>query len=314
MITTMRPPPLIFSNRPTYATRFSDDPWAGDEDEEFPARHSARSSASSSCSHVVPESAFMGPNGRFLVDPYLGQEDAARLCTGYLIKTFNCREESEATRRLQQPTLSVFIAQLIYLTDAPNNTVISALILLQRFRAKLPSNSTSFGFSGHLLWLGAFIIACNEDSLRGAIKNARSAAYWSELTLFSEREVDEIYQELWNELDGNVTVFPSYASALEKLKHPISISPSWDDTTPQWTFDADDDCVSDTASLSELGCQRKVGAAPHTPASHSNSSSTSKPKFKPNGPTAAVSSNSSPSSLRTRAVTSRLVSFFKKKD
>ena len=74
----------------------------------------------------------MGPNGRYLVDPYLGQEDAARLCAGYLVKTFNCREESEATRRLQQPTLPVFIAQLIYLTDAPNNTVISALILLQR--------------------------------------------------------------------------------------------------------------------------------------------------------------------------------------
>jgi hypothetical protein len=116
-------------------------------------------------------------------------------------------------------------------------------------------------------------------------------------------------------------VFPSYASALEKLKHPINISPSWDDDNPRWTFDADEDCVSDTASFSELGCQRKAApaAAPPTtptpsPQSKHYSASKPNPKFKPNGLTAAQSLNSSPSSLRTRAATSRLVSFFKKKE
>lgn len=253
----------------------------------------------------------MGADGRFLVDPYLGRGDIARLCANYLVQNFHSKEETSSSKRLGQPKLSVFIAQMIYLAGAPYNTVIAALILLQRFRAKLPATSDgSFGFSGHMLWLGAFVIACSQDSMLHFVPEARSAAYWSEMTLYGEREVDEVYRELWSELDGNVTVFPSYASALEKLKNPIQVPPSsfrWEEEL--WNCDGDGEDDGDGYSNSEHD-YRSVEGEHHGPPATSKmrsppQSTPSRPKFK--------GLTSSPASSRTRAVSSRLVSFFKKK-
>ncbi|KAF6764158.1 hypothetical protein DFP72DRAFT_1129577 [Ephemerocybe angulata] len=277
----MRPPPLIFSEQPCYSTRFCDDPWPEDDESHCSGKFSASSSrtSSTSSSHVLPESAFMGADGRFL--------------------NFHSKEETSSSKRLGQPKLSVFIAQMIYLAGA------------SRFRAKLPATSDgSFGFSGHMLWLGAFVIACSQDSMLHFVPEAHSAAYWSEMTLYSEREVDEVYRELWSELDGNVTVFPSYASALEKLKNPIQVPPSsfrWEEEL--WNCDGDGEDDGDGYSNSEHD-YRSVEGEHHGPPATSKmrsppQSTPSKPKFK--------GLTSSPASSRTRAVSSRLVSFFKKK-
>ncbi|KAF5309073.1 hypothetical protein D9611_014923 [Ephemerocybe angulata] len=150
-----------------------------------------------------PRVCIHGCRWTILVDPYLGRGDIARLCANYLVQNFHSKEETSSSKRLGQPKLSVFIAQMIYLAGAPYNTVIAALILLQRFRAKLPATSDgSFGFSGHMLWLGAFVIACSQDSMLHFVPEARSAAYWSEMTLYGEREVDEVYRSCGANLTG----------------------------------------------------------------------------------------------------------------
>ncbi|TEB34075.1 hypothetical protein FA13DRAFT_65083 [Coprinellus micaceus] len=301
-------PSLTISEQPTYSTPFCEDPWPGDDEDDYlhgPVSVTS-SRTSSSNSHVLPESAFLGADGRYLLDPYIGFGDIAKLASGHIIKTFHAQEETNNTRSRGQPKLSIFVAQLIYLTAAPYNAVIASLILLQRFKAKLSaahSNTECLAFSGHMLWLGAFMIACNEDSMRGVVPNAGSAAYWSELSLFTEREVDEVYRELWNELDGNVTVFPSYASALEKLKNPIQLPPSFRWKEELWNLGGGDD-DDDSDSSEEGGALVKASAAPTKTSRQVPPRATPQAKSKLASP---------PGSPRTFALGSRLVSLFKKK-
>lgn len=305
----MRAPPLTFSAEPTFSNSFCDDPWEEDDDTHRTNSDSARSSRTSSIAsdHVLPEAAFKGSDGRYLVDPYMGKRDVATLCSDYLIKEFHSSEETATSKRLGQPKLSIFIAQTIYLTGAPYNAVISALILLQRFRAKLPAES-SLSFSGHMLWLGALIISCIQDNLVDYRDEARSARYWSNMTRFSEREVDEVYREVWDELEGNVTVFPSYASALEKLRNPIRMLPSWDNEH-LWGLDGDDeddDAESSTCSDVVLGDDNRAHKRKPTCTQDSSSHNPG-----PKGKSKTKGLTSSPASSRTRAAGSRLVSLFK---
>jgi len=101
-----------------------------------------------------------------------------------------------------------------------------------------------------------------------------SAAFWSEMTLFGEREVDEMYRELWDELDGNVIVFPSFASALEKFKNPIPRSPSssslvWPEER-SWALDLEGD-DEDSVLDAEVSTSEKEATTKSKPISKSSS-------------------------------------------
>ncbi|TFK20894.1 hypothetical protein FA15DRAFT_574254, partial [Coprinopsis marcescibilis] len=152
-------------------------------------------------------------------DPYFGQQELANLCSTYLIKAFRCQEQTAKSVALRQPKLPIFIAQVIHITGAPLKVVMAALILLQRFRTLLPEDSHE-SYSGHSLFMGGLMLACSDPHLQAMVSgNARSAAYWNEISLFSETELDDIFNNLYEELDGNIVVFPSYAAALEKLNN-----------------------------------------------------------------------------------------------
>ncbi|EFI27043.1 hypothetical protein CC1G_15176 [Coprinopsis cinerea okayama7 len=261
-------PALRLSEPPSYNAPFYADPWGQDSgsptsetahSDYYGTRSTASSSrTSSTCSHVVPEAAFLARSGggdvQYIVDPYFGYKDIADLCTAYLVKAFRSHEETESSQRLGQPRLPIFIAQLMHITGVPLKVVIAALILLQRFRNLQPPNDTR-SFSGHRLFIGALMLACNDDNLQNMMAHdASSAAYWSEISLFSEAELDEVFNTLYDELDGNVVVFPSYAAALEKLNNPLAIKSFEGDldfvSSDETGLDWEDGNVSPTLSMS----------------------------------------------------------------
>lgn len=206
-------------------------------------------------------------------DPFFGLRDIAELCTSYLVKSFGCSEESDTSRFLRQPCLPIFISKLVYRTDVPNSVVSATLILLQRFHAHLPANFP--GFSGHRLFLAAFIIAAQEfcECDIGSVSEAktRSARYWSELSQFPERDIDDIHGQLFDELEGNVTVYPSYGVSLEKMRdRTVKVN-----LDAQWAVSDDPGNRSslDDLSLASSGDSRGW-SSPSTPESVAPSKST----------------------------------------
>jgi hypothetical protein len=160
-----------------------------------------------------------------MVDPYFGYKDMALLASSFLAKSFGSKDETETSVRLRQPSLSVFVAQIIHLTGVPYKVVIAALILLHRFHERISSErgDASVCLSGHRLFMAGLMLACNDENVKGLLLDAKSAAYWSEISLFPEQELDEAFNDLYDQLEGNTVVFPSYAAYLEKLNNPVSI-------------------------------------------------------------------------------------------
>lgn len=224
----------------------------------------------SSCPYIVTDVKKPLPNipskYEHSQDPYFGLCDIAELCTSYLVKTFGCSEESDTSRFLRQPRLPIFIAKLVYRTDVPNSVVSATLILLQRFHARLPANFP--GFSGHRLFLAAFIIAAQEfcECNIGSVSEAktRSARYWSELSQFPERDIDDFHGQLFDELEGNVTVYPSYGVSLEKMRdRTVKVN-----LDAQWAVSDDpgNESSADDLSLASSGDSRGW-SVPSTPES-----------------------------------------------
>lgn len=220
-------PTLIFSEPPCYDTPFHSDPWPLSTGSSSPRAHDESSFASSSSSsrrsstysHVAPESVFLNTG----IDPFCGLTEIALPCAEYIRKTFHSAEETEASRRLGQPKLSVFVAQIMHITGAPPKVLAGALIILQRFHSAQPPAARARAYSGHKLFLGALMLASADETLQGMVANAQSAAYWSGISLFSEAELGDIFVDIYDALEGNVVVFPSYAAALEKLNKPVNI-------------------------------------------------------------------------------------------
>ena len=240
-------PSLVLTDAPSYSTPFFADPWPVSRDGGSPSSElsasdcsyghgrseastsNSSSRTSSTHSHVIPESTFLtrGKDGheRYLVDPYFGYKDIALLSSSFLTKSFNSMEETESSRRLKQPSLSVFIAQIIHLTGVPMKVVMATLILLHRFHQRISSEHKGgdLCFSGHRLFMAGFMLACNDENVKGLGLDAQSAAYWSEISLFPEQELDDAFNDVYDQLEGNTVVFPSYAAYLEKLNNPVSI-------------------------------------------------------------------------------------------
>ncbi|KAH6918100.1 hypothetical protein BKA70DRAFT_1246226 [Coprinopsis sp. MPI-PUGE-AT-0042] len=244
-------PSLVLTDAPSYSSPFHADPWPVHCDGGSPAselsgsdcsfHHSSQSEASTSNrssrtssthSHVIPESTFLtrGKDGqeRYLVDPYFGNKDIALLASSFLSKSFGSKDETETSIRLGQPSLSVFVAQIIHLTGVPTKVVFAALILLHRLQERISSerrdvDCASMCMSGHRLFMAGLMLACNDENVKGLCLDAKSAAYWSEISLFPEQELDDAFNDLYDQLEGNTVVFPSYAAYLEKLNNPVSI-------------------------------------------------------------------------------------------
>ena len=240
-------PSLVLTDAPAYSTPFYADPWPVSRDGGSPSSERSSSDGSfghgpststsngssrtsSTHSHVIPESTFVtrGKDGQltYIIDPYFGYKDIALLCSSFLAKSFKSKDETETSRRLKQPSLSVFIAQIIHLTGVPMKVVMANLILLHRFHQRISSEHTGGDtpcLSGHRLFMAGLMLACNDENVKGLGLNAQSAAFWSEISLFSEQDLDDAFNDLYDQLEGNTVVFPSYAAYLEKLNNPVTI-------------------------------------------------------------------------------------------
>lgn len=92
----------------------------------------------------------------------------------------------------------------------------------------------------------------------------RSARYWSELSQFPERDIDDFHGQLFDELEGNVTVYPSYGVSLEKMRdRTVKVN-----LDAQWAVSDDpgNESSADDLSLASSGDSRGW-SVPSTPES-----------------------------------------------
>ncbi|KIJ95069.1 hypothetical protein K443DRAFT_339408 [Laccaria amethystina LaAM-08-1] len=165
-------------------------------------------------------------------DTFFGLDDVVASFSDYLVDVFGCPSKLESPGTLKtEPRLQHFIAEVVYSADLPISVASAALILLKRLRAHIPKLTKPSGLSGHRLFLAAFIIAAREQSLcyGDSQKGDKifSASYWSKISMFSTREIDELTSQFFDRLEGNVTVFPSRAVTLEQTGRPFVIKSYW---------------------------------------------------------------------------------------
>ncbi|KIJ92641.1 hypothetical protein K443DRAFT_648855 [Laccaria amethystina LaAM-08-1] len=165
-------------------------------------------------------------------DTFFGLDDVVASFSDYLVDVFGCplKLESPGTLKIE-PKLQHFIAEVVYSAGLPISVASAALILLKRLRAHIPKITKPSGLSGHRLFLAAFIIAALEQSLCYGDSQKENkifgASYWSKISMFSTREVDELTSQFFNRLEDNVTVFPSRAVTLEQTGCPFVIKSYW---------------------------------------------------------------------------------------
>jgi len=165
-------------------------------------------------------------------DTFFGLDDVvASKFSDYLVDEFGCPLKLESPRTLKiEPRLQNFIAEVVYTAGLPISVASAALILLKRLRAQMPKLTKPSGLSGHRLFLASFIIAAREQSLcygNSQENKIFSASYWSKISMFSTREIDELTSQFFDRLEGNVTVFPSRAATLEQTGRPFVIKSYW---------------------------------------------------------------------------------------
>ena len=147
-------------------------------------------------------------------DPFFGLDDVVASFSDYLVDAFGCplKLESPGTLKIES-RLQNFIVEVIYSASLSISVASAALILLKRLRAQLPTLTKPSGLSEHRLFLAAFIIAAREKSLCYVDSQKEnkifSASYWSKISMFPTREIDELTSQSFDRLEGNVTVFPS---------------------------------------------------------------------------------------------------------
>jgi len=130
---------------------------------------------------------------------YHGQELFAKLAARYVTHLFACPEYPQASCQ-PQAKLPYFIAYALHRTKLHSAVTVSALVLLQRLKARFPS---ARGSSGHKLFFAAFMI-----SSKVMCDDTYSNKSWciAAQAMFTLREINQMEREMCQYLDWELTV------------------------------------------------------------------------------------------------------------
>jgi len=141
-------------------------------------------------------------------DLYHGQELVAKLAARFITHLFACPEYPQASCQLQAK-LPQFIAYALHRTKLHSSVTFSALVLLQRLKARFPS---ARGSSGHRLFITALMI-----SSKVMCDDTYSNKSWciAAQGMFTLREINQMEREICQYLEWELTVDPATLSNFE---------------------------------------------------------------------------------------------------
>lgn len=139
---------------------------------------------------------------------YYGQEFVAKLAARFITHLFACPEYPQASCQ-PQAKLPYFIAYALHRTKLHPAVTFSALVLLQRLKARFPS---ARGSSGHRLFITAFMI-----SSKVMCDDTYSNKSWciAAQAMFTLREINQMEREMCQNLEWMLNVDPATLSNFE---------------------------------------------------------------------------------------------------
>lgn len=136
------------------------------------------------------------------------QESVAKIAAHFIDDLFACPEYPQASCQ-PQAKLPYFIAYALHRTKLHSAVTFSALVLLQRLKARFPS---ARGSSGHKLFITALMI-----SSKVMCDDTYSNKSWciAAQSMFTLREINQMEREMCQYLDWELTVDPATLSTFE---------------------------------------------------------------------------------------------------
>jgi len=152
---------------------------------------------------------------RFSKDRKAPPKTPSRICYKYLADAFNCPDVTLTSLQNKQPPLEFFIERIVHYSEAPDRYIAGTIILLDRLRGHLPHSLHGLMFSGHLLFLSAFMIVMQQDCKAG--DRAFNNEFWSKISGYNEKQVRIYQKRMYKKLDGNVLVLAQDEPILDSL-------------------------------------------------------------------------------------------------
>jgi len=149
-------------------------------------------------------------------DPYYGQEHLAKLAARFITHLFPCSDYPPPSSHFQA-RLPHFIAYALYRTKLPATVTFAALVLLQRLNACFHRRKRRIPFawasSGYRLFISAYMLAS-----KVMCDDTYSNKSWCVVAqhMFTLQEVNQMEREMYNGLNGELTIYPSELSDFEK--------------------------------------------------------------------------------------------------
>jgi hypothetical protein len=140
---------------------------------------------------------------------------ATQICYKYLADAFNCPDVTLTSLQNKQPPLEYFIENVVHYSEASDRYVAGTIVLLDRLRGQLPHSLHGLMFSGHLLFLSAFMIVIQQDCKPGV--QPFTNEFWSKISGYNVKEVRRFQKRMYKKLDGNVLVLAQDEPILDSL-------------------------------------------------------------------------------------------------
>ncbi|KAF8954748.1 hypothetical protein BDZ97DRAFT_1862936 [Flammula alnicola] len=140
------------------------------------------------------------------------------ICYQYMVDTYHCADQTPMSAKFDQPPLRDFIEKVLHASGASHIAVASAIVLLDRFRSELPESLDGLQFSGHLLFISAFMLAVQQMACnRGGGEKVFDHEFWSRASGYPPINIARLRDQIYDKLDGNVFVAPESEPILRLL-------------------------------------------------------------------------------------------------